>query len=160
MGREMTLPRSGWCSVADASSLIGVIPGRALARALKSLIPNRGYGFRAPSRSLSSGRPEAGPVGSGPGMTETIVRVRTLALAVHHEPPPAAMARRLTAPAACSSAMASARCSLPARSVIRAYTALGGPLRGPWRMARAPSIATELATAIRGGRRWPGGARR
>jgi len=27
-----------------------------------------GYGFRARSRSLSSGRPEAGPVGSRPGM--------------------------------------------------------------------------------------------
>jgi hypothetical protein len=37
-----------------------------------------GYGFRAPSRSLSSGRPKAGPVGSGPGMTRTRVRVATL----------------------------------------------------------------------------------
>jgi len=28
-------------------------------------------GFRVRSRSLSSGRPEAGPVGSRPGMTKT-----------------------------------------------------------------------------------------
>src|SRR5439155_22202318 len=27
------------------------------------------HGFRTPSMSLSSGRPKAGPVGSGPGMT-------------------------------------------------------------------------------------------
>src|SRR5260370_518455 len=35
----------------------------------ESITPNRGYGFRARSRSLSSGRPKAGPVGLRPGMT-------------------------------------------------------------------------------------------
>src|SRR5260221_10487652 len=32
--------------------------------------PTCGYGFRVPSRSLSSGRPKAGPGGDGPGMTQ------------------------------------------------------------------------------------------
>ncbi len=49
---------------------VGVIPGRGLQPASpESISPGCGFGFRAPSRSLSSGRPKAGPVGSGPGMT-------------------------------------------------------------------------------------------
>jgi hypothetical protein len=32
-------------------------------------VKHRGYGFQARSRSLSSGRPKAGPIGSRPGMT-------------------------------------------------------------------------------------------
>ena len=35
----------------------------------ESISPGCGYGFRAPSRSLSSGRASRGPVGLGPGMT-------------------------------------------------------------------------------------------
>src|SRR2546425_5048170 len=46
-----------------------VIPGRRAAASPESILTGCGYGFRAPSRSLSSGRPKAGPVGSGPGMT-------------------------------------------------------------------------------------------
>ena len=39
------------------------------------------HGFRAPSRSLSSGRPNAGPVGSGPGMTACMTKARDSAYA-------------------------------------------------------------------------------
>ena len=46
-----------------------VIPGRREAASPESITTGLGYGFRAPSRSLSSGRPKAGPGGSGPGMT-------------------------------------------------------------------------------------------
>src|SRR5712691_2986533 len=60
-----------------------VIPGRREAASPESIITAGGYGFRAPSRSLSSGRPKAGPGGSGPGMTtdgsHRTVRVTTLA---------------------------------------------------------------------------------
>jgi hypothetical protein len=46
-----------------------VIPGRREAANPESITTANDYGFRAPSRSLSSGRPKAGPVGSGPRMT-------------------------------------------------------------------------------------------